>query len=278
MSKNHANATSMTIYDVPINRIESKDQMIRDALDDDFITELAMSISQHGLYEPIVVRDMQDGSYQLCAGLHRLRAHIRLNKTSIPAHVIPIDGPPVKAVALVENIIRRPMTLDEEVKAIGTLHHDQHLSPSSICDLIGKSRAWVDRRLMIPQLPDDVKQELLDGRISISHAESIGRIQHDDIRRTVLNATIQQKLTVRQTTELTQIYMATPSMEDAVQAGMEAAREAQIAPPVTKKCYICNRQQDIINLMWEPICRDIRSCGEHALSQIEAQEAHSHAE
>lgn len=240
--------------EIKVSLIDTEGQSVREMIESDHVVELAMSIAKHGLLEPIVVRRKNENKYQLLAGLHRLCAFVRLKKETIPANVIENEETPTKAIALVENIVRKDMSLDEEVKAIEYLYKEEKLSPSQICDLIGKSREWVDKRLWVPNLPEDIKQELLDGRISIKHAEVLSKIEDKSARAYILNAAIQQKLTARQTDDLARVYLDTPSIPDAIEKGLEEAQKIQAAK-LYKECTLCREKRLIDDIVYIPVCR-----------------------
>ncbi len=265
-------ASEIQVINIPLELIHTEGQSVRAMQDDDHVVELAMSISKHGLLEPIVVREADDGKYQLLAGFHRLAAFARLNKKTIPSYIYKNKETPTKAIALIENIIRRDMSLEEEVDAVKVLTEVEELSPSSICDLLGKSREWVMKRLSIPNFPVDVREELLDGRISLKVAETISQIKEDTFRKTVLNSTILQKLTARQVDELAHIYIETPSMEDAIQEGEKAARQIQSSPQPHKECYICKRQLRVWDAKFVTVCMDEMDCCQAVLAEEKRRE------
>lgn len=240
--------------EIPINKIITEGQTVREAQDDDHVVELAMSISKHGLLEPIVVTELDGGQYQLLAGFHRLTAYHRLRKTHIPAHIKNVNTGSIKTIALIENIVRRDMTLQEEVTAVNHMHRDEKLSTSQICDLIGKSTEWVQRRLMILGLPEEVKQDLMSGSISIKHAEIIGAIQNDSVRAIVLNTTIQNKLNTRQASDLARLYMETPTMEGAIQEGIKTAQEIQAQKTPSRSCDYCGQLYELSQIQFVASC------------------------
>ena len=257
---------------IPLNLIDTEGQSVRAAMDDDHVVELAMSIAKHGLLEPIVVRKKDDGRYQLEAGFHRLAAISRLNSKYIPSHVRPTSTTPVKAIALIENIVRRDMSLDEQVKAVNFLNHDEGLSPSSICDLLGKSRIWVDQRLAIPNYPEDVKRELLDGNLTIGKAEILTKLEHDGTRALVINQVISGKLTAKQTNDLVEMYLAAPSIQGAIEAGMEKAQEIQDTPKSYRKCELCGRIRELMEIKFISVCLTAGSCNETFLRELKGME------
>ncbi len=244
----------MKVVDVLIEAIDWEGQSVREAVNDDHVVELAMSIAKKGLLEPIVVQPKEDGRFQGCAGFHRTAAFSRLGKTHIPANIRANDNTPVKALALIENIIRRDMSLDEEVKAVAYLNTEEELSPSQICDLLGKGRKWVDDRLYIPNMPEDVRRELLDGNITIGKAEALSRLTDSGTRALVLNQVIGAKLTNKQTDDLINLYLDTPTIQSAVEEGIKTAQALQAPQPTFRGCYCCKDVFRIEELQYIPIC------------------------
>lgn len=261
--KKDTKTAAYTFTEIPVCRVITEGQTVRDSQDDDHVVELAMSIAKHGLLEPIVVTERDDGYYQLQAGFHRLCAFTRLRKDTIPANVRREETGSVKTIALIENIVRRDMSLKEEVAAVSHMNKEEGLSTSQICDLLGKSTEWVHKRLMIPNLPDDVKEDLMAGIISIRHAEILGAIEHDQVRATVLNATIQNKLNTRQAQELARLYMDTPTMENAIQEGIKKAQEIQAQKTPTRSCDYCGQLQELTRITFIATCP-------HCIDQINA--------
>ncbi len=239
---------------IPLTSIVTDGQSVRSATDDDHVIELAVSIMSHGLLEPIVVRPLKDGKYQLLAGFHRLCAFHRIKEETIPAVIHQDTKTPTKVIACVENIVRRSMTLAEEITAVTQFYEVEKMSPSQICELLGKSRAWVDQRLMIPHLYEDIVQDLLEGRISIKHAEELQKIDDRSTRAYVLNQIQTSRLSSRQTAELVNIYLDTPSIQSAIEEGLKTAAQIQDTK-LYRKCASCGKTQLIENLSYVAICR-----------------------
>lgn len=231
--------------------------MVRTQEDVDHITELAMSILKHGLLNPITVTPLEDGKYQLQAGFHRLQAVERLGKTEISAHIREENTGSTKTIAFVENLIRRDMSLQEEAAAVEMLSTKDGLSIGSICDLLGKSTGWVQKRLMVPNLPEEVRNELFDGTISVGHAEILAKMQDPSSRSIVLNCIIQQRLTVRQTEDLANLYNNSPSVGFAVEEGIKKAEEIRNTERVpTRSCDLCHGKADLIKMTLLCACPD----------------------
>lgn len=244
------------LKNIVVNDIITEGQQLRYAIDDEGIIELAMSITSKGLLEPIVVQPRSDGQYQLLAGSRRLMAFKKLKHKTIPAVIREDDGTPIKTLALIENVVRRDMNLAEEVEAVNHLYDVEKQSPAMICDTTGKSRRWVDQRLAIPHLHQEVADELLDGRITLRHAEIINAVEAENLRSLLLNNVMQQRLTARQTKELAKIYIEAPSMEGAIEAGIETAAKAGIAQTPTRKCDNCGEVKPLNKIVLIAVCAE----------------------
>jgi len=244
----------MIVKEIKIDLIDVEGQMIRYQINDERVVELSMSISAKGLLEPIVVQPKEDGRFQLLAGSRRTMACKRLNWKTIPANSRENDGTPIKTIALIENIMQEPMTLAEEIEAVNHLYDVEKQSPAMICDTTGKGRRWVDMRLAAPYLHKEVLGELLDGRISLGHAEIINEIEEQSLRALLLNNVLQQKLTKRQTAELAAIYKATPSMEDAIEKGIEKAQETAGPQTPTRTCDHCGATRPLDKIVLLAVC------------------------
>lgn len=243
--------------EIEILKIITDGQMVRTGQDDDHIAELALSIAKHGLLQPIIVSPLEGGNYQLQAGFHRLEAAKRLQWKKITALIREKDTGSTKNIALVENLLRKDMTLEEESQAIVYLNDVEKLSISSICDATGKSVGWVQKRLMLPNLPEEVKIELFDGKISVGHAEVIASVEDPSVRAILLNCVMQQKLTKRQTEDLASIYKNAPSVGFAINEAVETAQKIQATEKTPQRnCDICRTRDELQNMTLLCACRD----------------------
>ena len=217
---------TLNIQAIRIYLIKTADQMVRVSMDDDHVIELSNSIAKLGLLQPIVVESMNGGVYQLIAGAHRLAACKRLNWTHIPANIrTPNESAPVKGLALVENIIRRDMSLQEECTAVKTLSEEQEMSTSQICQLLGRGKDWVNKRLAAPNFPDKIRDALFDNMITMSIAEEIASVDDPAFQNIVLNEAIYAKRTLFEVKSMVETFKAIPSISNAVEAGLQKAEE-----------------------------------------------------
>lgn len=246
----------MIVKEIPIDKIDVEGQMIRYSLNDEKTVELSMSIQSKGLLNPVTVMQKENGRFQLLAGSRRVTACKRIKWKTIPANIREDDGTPIKTIALIENCMQEPMTLAEEVEVVCHLDDVEKQSPAMICETVGKGRTWVDQRLAIPHLHKEVADELLDGRISLGHAEIINQVTEANLRSLLLNNVMQQRLTKRQTKELAAIYKATPTMEDAIEKGLETARQTSGPQTPTRKCDHCGATRPLDKIVLLAVCAE----------------------
>lgn len=239
---------------IPVAEINTAGQMIREEKDQDHVAELALNIAKNGLLQPIVVNKNDNNGYQLIAGFHRLIAVKNLGWETVPAHVRKKDDTPIKALALTENIIRRNLSLIEECQAVDHLHTEQKLSASQICDLLKKSRAWVDRRLAAPNFPDEIRSALWNEAINLSVAELIAGVKDNGIRNTILNQAICTNLTAAQVQSLIKAYDQESNLADAIRAGEESAKEVQTPQERIQRCMSCQEVKRMSQLTPVWIC------------------------
>lgn len=243
-------------YDkIKLSEITVDGQSVRDSVDDEHVIELAMSIAKNGLLEPIVLQKISDNLYQLVDGFHRLTAAHRLRLDVIPAHITDDKNINVKALALLANVVRKEMSLQEECNTISFLVTDQKKSISQICDITGKSRPWVEKRLMSISLPEDLKSPLFEETISVTSAEQLGRIHDESQRRWLTSYTISNRLNKAQLSAMVDQIIENPSIQSAVEAGEQAAQQVQETKKFTKNCQSCGTQRDITEITPSWTCK-----------------------
>jgi ParB family chromosome partitioning protein len=161
---------------LPVAAIEPHPDQPRRHFDEDALNELAVSIGKRGVIQPVIVRPLGDGRYQLVAGERRWRAAQKAQLHEIPALVRELEEHDVMAIALIENIQREDLNPVEEARAYERLGAD--LPPSSIAGLVGKSRSHVVNMQRLLALPPAVLEHLESGRLGMGHARAL--IGHPD--------------------------------------------------------------------------------------------------
>jgi ParB family chromosome partitioning protein len=191
------------VLQVAIDRIERNPDQPRARFDDELLGELAASIAVHGVIQPIIVRALADGGYQLIAGERRLRAARIAGLETVPAIVRDaVDGESSLELALVENIQRADLNPIETALAYRELIDRLGLTHDAVARQVGKSRVAVSNALRLLDLAPETRQAIVDERISEGHGRALAAITIPDLQRAVLEVVLERQLSVRQTEEL----------------------------------------------------------------------------
>ncbi len=156
-----------------LSEIEPNKDQPRIHFDEDALQELAESISIHGLLQPIVVRPMIGGTYQIVAGERRWRACRIAGLNTVPVIIKSLDDKQTMELALIENLQRMDLNPVEESKGYARLLKEFELTQEEVAERVGKSRSAVTNALRLLNLPDDMLNALADGRISAGHARTL---------------------------------------------------------------------------------------------------------
>ena len=207
-------------HTLPVGEIQPNPDQPRSHLDSTALEELAASIREHGVLQPILVRRSQDYGYVLVAGERRWRAAQLAGLAEVPAIVTDIASADVLTVALVENLQRQDLGPLEEAHAYSRLIERSGLTQEQLAKRVGKSRAAVTNALRLLQLPTAIRLSLAAGEISEGHARAILGAPGEEQRLRLLERVRQRNLTVRQTEQATRGLRA-----PAVDAPAPQARE-----------------------------------------------------
>jgi ParB family transcriptional regulator, chromosome partitioning protein len=191
---------SSAVLDVPLARVTSNPWQPRRQFDDASLEELAASIREHGVLQPVLVTETLDG-YQLVAGERRVRAARLAGLERIPALVRQLADRDQLEIALVENVQRADLDPIDQALAYRQLADEFGLTQERIADRVGKSRAAIANTLRLLELHADVQAAIADGRISEGHGRALGGLGVD-AQSHVLGTVVGQGLSVRQTEEL----------------------------------------------------------------------------
>lgn len=190
------------LREVPVAAVRPNPQQPRTVFDQAQLDELAQSIKEHGVLQPVLVSQQPDGTYQLITGERRWRAVQLAGLTTLPALVKEVTPQASLELALVENIQRRDLNPLEEAHAYRQLLDEHGLTQEALAQRIGKSRVAVTNTLRLLQLPDEVLQALAAGELSEGHARAILMASGDDARLAILRRVLIDRLTVRETEAL----------------------------------------------------------------------------
>lgn len=190
------------VVQIPVNQIEPSSYQPRRLFDEEKLEELASSIKEHGVVQPIVVRRSDKGMYELVAGERRWRACRRLEMETIPAVIKDMTDMQTTEVALIENIQREDLNPLEEAWAYRTLLEEFELTQEELARRVGKSRPYIANTVRLLQLPEKVKELVGQGYLTAGHGRALLGLPHaEDILR-VGEAVKEKGLNVRETEEM----------------------------------------------------------------------------
>jgi len=168
-----SDAPGGSVREIDVAAIQPNPQQPRRHFAEDAIAELADSIAKRGVLQPILVRDLKDGHYELVAGERRWRASQRARLHKIPAIVRDFDAAATAEVALIENIQREDLNALEEADAYARLIESYGHTQEALAALVGKSRSHVANLLRLRDLPEFVREALRRGELNMGHARAV---------------------------------------------------------------------------------------------------------
>jgi ParB family chromosome partitioning protein len=169
---------------------------------DQELVELAASIQEHGIIQPLVVTETKDGTYQLIAGERRWRAAQIAGLTNVPVIVKNAAPRQMLELALVENVQREDLNALEEALAYQQLIDEFELSQAEVARRVGKSRVAVTNTLRLLKASEAVREALLEEKITEGHARALLGLDEDEAQEAALAMVLEKSLTVRQTEQL----------------------------------------------------------------------------
>lgn len=185
-----------------IDKLKASVYQPRKAFDEEKLNELASSIKEHGLLEPLLVKKSQDDLYEIICGERRYRACKLANLSSIPCLIrddLELNG---YAVALIENIQREDLNPVEMANAFSLMLNECNLTQEELAKTLGKSRSSVTNILRINNLHDEIKNMIVEEQIDLGHAKVILSLEDKELQLKAAQYVIKKGLTVRQTEEL----------------------------------------------------------------------------
>jgi ParB family transcriptional regulator, chromosome partitioning protein len=207
---------------VAIQRIRPNAAQPRKRIDDAALAALAESIASTGLIQPVVVRALGGGDYELIAGERRWRAAQIAGLAELPAVVRDADERQRLEVGLVENLVRQDLDPIETAHALATLVEDFGQSQADVARSVGRSRSSIANLIRLLELPDDVQEMLVAGRLTEGHGRAILMADGARRRRAVAEQAVEQGLSVRATEALARLHADEPG----------SARTSRTAPGI----------------------------------------------
>lgn len=195
-------------FNLPIEKVEPRSDQPRSVFDEAALQELADSIEQFGMIQPITVRKLDSGYYQIIAGERRWRAARLANLKEVPVRVLEADDKRAMEMALVENLQREDLNPIEEAKGYQTLMSEYGMTQEETSQSVGKSRPAIANALRLLNLTPPVMAMVEDGDISPGHARALLAIKDEAEQLKLATKVFENSLSVRQTEDLSAKILA----------------------------------------------------------------------
>ena len=183
---------------LPLDEIIPNKEQPRKQFDEDALADLSASIAQHGVLQPLLVRPMPDGSYQLVAGERRWRASRMAGLTEVPVVVRDMDEQESAELALIENLQREDLNPMEEAIGYRTLMETYGMTQEQTAQVVNKSRPAVTNALRLLQLPEVVAEMVAGGKLAAGHARTVLSFEGEEAQIAAATAAVERGLSVRE--------------------------------------------------------------------------------
>ncbi|MBQ8228767.1 MAG: ParB/RepB/Spo0J family partition protein [Clostridia bacterium] len=187
------------VVEIPVNSIRPNPHQPRKTFEWGDLEELAQSIYQNGLLQPITVRELGDGKFELIAGERRLRASKMAGLSAIPSIVVTVSEEKSAVLAVIENLQRQDLHFFEEAAAISELARDFGMDRDKIAKKLGKSPSAVSNKLRLLKLPSEIQKRIISGGLTERHARSLLRLTDFELMSSVVEAVVTNRLNVAET-------------------------------------------------------------------------------
>lgn len=208
---------SSSINEVPLSQIQPNPDQPRHVFDEEALHELAVSIKQLGVIQPITLRKIDDENYQIIAGERRYRASMIAQLQSIPAYIKTADDENVMEMALIENIQREDLNSIEVALAYQNLIETYSLTQEQLSERIGKKRTTIANYLRLLKLPAEIQVAIRDKRIDMAHARTLVTIENPEVQLDVYKLILSEDLSVRKVEEYVRAINKGDTLDEIIQ-------------------------------------------------------------
>jgi len=226
----HAEETPKTpavgIYEIPLDQIQVNPYQPRTHFDKEALQELSESITVQGIIQPITVRKLSEGEYQLISGERRFQASKLAGLEKVPAYVRTANDQQMLEMALIENIQRENLNALEIAHSYQRLLAECDLKQEQLGERVGKNRTTVNNYLRLLKLPPDIQAGIRDQKISMGHARALVNIEDIDKQLAIYKRTVEEELSVRKVEALVKELNSGPEEK--------AAQKVSIQDPVKR--------------------------------------------
>ncbi|MFY9151409.1 MAG: ParB/RepB/Spo0J family partition protein [Prolixibacteraceae bacterium] len=198
--------TGSSINEIEISKIVANPYQPRTKFDEEALNELAASITELGIIQPITLRRINDGHFQIISGERRFRASKIAGLVSIPAYIRTADDEGMLEMALVENIQREDLDAIEIALSYQRLLDECKLTQETLSDKVGKKRSTVTNYLRLLKLPARIQKGIVDKTITMGHARALVNIKDSDMQLMIYDELIKNEFSVRRVEEIVRKY------------------------------------------------------------------------
>jgi ParB family chromosome partitioning protein len=234
------------LLEIDIDLIDPNPDQPRSRFPEEKLNELAQSIRSNGLVQPLLLRRIANGRFQIVAGERRWRAAQRAGLHRVNAVIRSIPDSKLLELALIENIQRQELNPIEEALAYQRLIHNLGLSHDEIARQVGKDRSSITNYLRLLKLPEDVQRMLEDDMISMGHARALLGLDTKDQIKRLANEVVEKKLSVRQTEQAVQALKRASSSPSSRENSTPSGNDANIRAAELKMKKFLEAQVRII--------------------------------
>ena len=195
-------ATDVQVLHIPLSKIVPNPYQPRKEFESEALSELADSIRQYGVLQPLLVAPGKDDTYILIAGERRLRASTMAGLGTVPVIVSEYTTQQIAEIALIENLQRKDLHYLEEAEGYEKLVNTFHLTQESMAIRVGKKQSTIANKLRLLRLPGSVRKKLHDSDLTERHARVLLKLENEDLQKAVLQKVLKGHLNVRQTEAL----------------------------------------------------------------------------
>ena len=226
-----------TLVMLPLKHVEPNPRQPRRTFEQEALDELARSIAQDGIMQPIIVRSVPDGRYEIIAGERRWRAAKQAGLETIPAIIRRADERQTLILALVENVVREDLNAVEAARGYAALIDELDLTAAEVAERVGRSRSAVANSLRLLDLPDDVLASIMAGELSEGHGRAILQQPDHEARRQLAKRARLEELSVRQVEALAREAAPSKRPKQAGKGKTKAWRDDDLAAAATDACF-----------------------------------------
>lgn len=201
-AKIYESATNEEIVELNLSDLRPNPYQPRKVFDEEALNELASSIREHGVFQPIIVKKSIKG-YDIIAGERRFRASKMVGLEKIPAIIRDFSDEQMMEIALLENLQREDLSVIEEAIAYKSMIEHLNLTQDELSKRVGKSRSHITNILGLLRLPGEVQQMVSDGRITMGHARALSKLESNDEIIKLANKIVDENLIVRDIENIT---------------------------------------------------------------------------